>query len=220
VNGSIYVGGLVGYINGGAPIRNTYSTGAVTGSTNVGGLVGWNNGDSVSDSFWDTATSGQPINGVGFGFTNGVTGMATGDMKKQVNFTSATAANGSVNPNWNFAATWAMTDNVTYPHFAAPTIPTAPTHPPAAPPAAPPSPPAAPAPPAAAPAPATAASASGQPVAAIAVAETPVVRALPGLLVQTLQTVVAGDKTAGPPDVTRTPAAAPKQGTDSAKDCP
>ncbi|HEX8962832.1 MAG TPA: filamentous hemagglutinin N-terminal domain-containing protein, partial [Rhodocyclaceae bacterium] len=140
VNGSIYVGGLVGYINGGAPIQNSYSTGAVTGTTDVGGLVGWNNGDSVSNSFWDTTTSGQPTIGAGFGYfgsSNGITGMSTADMKTQANFTSATTANGSANPNWDFAATWTMTDGATYPHLMAPTIPVALPSPPAAPPAPP-----------------------------------------------------------------------------------
>jgi hypothetical protein len=36
-------------------------------------------------------------------------------MKTQANFTSATAANGNVNPNWDFTNIWRMTEGVTYP---------------------------------------------------------------------------------------------------------
>jgi hypothetical protein len=41
-------------------ISNSYSTGSVSGGSIVGGLVGLNNtGGTVSNSFWDTTTSGQ-----------------------------------------------------------------------------------------------------------------------------------------------------------------
>jgi hypothetical protein len=72
-----------------------------------GGLVGANTG-TVSNSFWDTTTSGK-------GTSAGGTGMATADMQTQANFTSATSANGSVNPAWDFASTWVMYDGHTSP---------------------------------------------------------------------------------------------------------
>ena len=56
-------GGLVGRINLGS-ITNSYSTGSVPGSLSVGGLVGVVTGSnagsiSVTNSYWDTQTSGQ-----------------------------------------------------------------------------------------------------------------------------------------------------------------
>jgi len=117
VSGSNYVGGLAGSnygFNGTASISNSYSTGSVSGSGTIGGLAGQNgNGGgtgsaTVTNSFWDTTTSGQATSAAG-------TGMATADMKTLANFTSATAANGSVNPAWDFGATWTMVDGSTYP---------------------------------------------------------------------------------------------------------
>ncbi|HEY8025716.1 MAG TPA: YDG domain-containing protein [Burkholderiaceae bacterium] len=119
VSGSNYVGGLVGSnygYKGTATISNSYSTGSVSGSSNLGGLAGQNgNGDgsgggtaTVTNSFWDTTTSGQATSAAG-------TGMATADMQTKLNFTSSTSANGSVNPVWDFGATWTMVDGSTYP---------------------------------------------------------------------------------------------------------
>ena len=67
VTGSDYVGGLVGANEG--TVNDSYSTGSVTGVGSVGGLVGENGGDTVSDSFWDTETSGQPTSPAGIGKT-------------------------------------------------------------------------------------------------------------------------------------------------------
>ncbi len=60
VNGTSYVGGLVGANNG--TVLNSYSTGLVFGTSDgVGGLVGYTypNGPAVTNSFWDKQTSGQ-----------------------------------------------------------------------------------------------------------------------------------------------------------------
>lgn len=96
VSGATYVGGLVGN-NNFSTISNSYATGSVTGSSKVGGLVGANSG-TVSNSFWNTTTSGQATSAGGAGLT-------TTQMQTQANFTSATAANGNVNPNWDFTTT-------------------------------------------------------------------------------------------------------------------
>ncbi len=106
-------GGLVGLNTG--TISKSYSTGGASvanggygnGGT-AGGLVGVNLG-SVSNSFWDTTTSGLT-------YSAGGTGMATAQMQLPANFTSATAANGYVNPAWDFAATWVITGQ-SYPLF-------------------------------------------------------------------------------------------------------
>ncbi|HEY8102595.1 MAG TPA: YDG domain-containing protein, partial [Burkholderiaceae bacterium] len=100
-------GGLVGinYSN----INNSYATGAVIGGTGgtFGGLVGKNYG-TVTKSFWDTTTSAQAT-------SNGGLGMTTAQMMTQANFTSATAANGNVNPAWDSTNTWVAYDTHTYP---------------------------------------------------------------------------------------------------------
>jgi len=101
VSGSGYVGGLVGLIDyqgaGGTPIyspgtvSNSYSTGAVTGDYEVGGLVGaiYDPLGSVTDSFWDTQTSGTSTSAGG-------TGLTTKQMKTRVKF------------SWDFKNVWTM----------------------------------------------------------------------------------------------------------------
>jgi len=67
--GSNYTGGLVGRNNG--VVEDCYSTGAVsnTGGT-VGGLVGTTDATgTVTDSYWDTTTSGQSSSSGGTGHT-------------------------------------------------------------------------------------------------------------------------------------------------------
>jgi len=105
VSGTQNVGGLVGDNSG--TVNNSYAVGRVSGTQAVGGLAGANSG-TVSNSFWDTQTSGQ-------GSSAGGAGMATADMQRQANFTSATAANGNANPNWDFTNTWVMYDGLTAP---------------------------------------------------------------------------------------------------------
>lgn len=58
-------GGLIGQSN--STVTNCYSTGTVTG-TNAGGLMAYSSG-TVSNSFWDTETSGQPSSAGGTGKT-------------------------------------------------------------------------------------------------------------------------------------------------------
>jgi filamentous hemagglutinin family protein len=106
------VGGLVGENDG--AITDSYAAGKVGGSTeHIGGLVGYNTGNgctsgTVTHSFWDKTTSGQAT-------SDGGTGMTTAQMQQQANFTSATAANGRVNPAWDFSSVWVMYDGSTYP---------------------------------------------------------------------------------------------------------
>jgi len=119
VSGANAVGGLVGYNAG--TISTSYSAGSVSGTSNVSGLVGYNStsaaagrcgggcdASQVTSSFWDTQTSGQRTSAGG-------TGMSTAPMQQQANFTSATSANGNVNPAWDFDNTWVMYETHTYP---------------------------------------------------------------------------------------------------------
>jgi len=111
-----WVGGLVGQNISSGTVNNSYSSGSViatnpsnSGTTYAGGLIGSSvSGASATNSFWDITTSGQSTSAGG-------TGMTTAQMQTQANFTSATAANGSVNPAWDFAGTWVMYDGHTYP---------------------------------------------------------------------------------------------------------
>jgi hypothetical protein len=111
--GSSAVGGLVGSNTDYGMITNSYATGDVSGgagSSNIGGLVGENSSRSkVTNSFWDTTTSGQSSS------AGGGTGMTTAQMQTQANFTSATSANGNVNPGWDFTNTWVMYSGYTFP---------------------------------------------------------------------------------------------------------
>ena len=114
VSGINYVGGLAGYRNdltmyGSFSITNSYSSGSVTGSSSVGGLVGYN-GDTVSNSYWDTTTSGQPTVGIGGGTTNGATGKTTAQMQQLATFSGWSIANTGGSEN-----TWRIYENSSYP---------------------------------------------------------------------------------------------------------
>ena len=75
VSGGQNVGGLVGYFAGGS-LTQSYATGAVTGTSGVGGLLGYNGG-SVTQSYWDSYTTGQ-AGGIGTGTaSSGVTAVTS-----------------------------------------------------------------------------------------------------------------------------------------------
>lgn len=100
VNGNNRVGGLVGEMLSSATVVNSYATGAVNSSaSHAAGLVGRNQGSSVSNSFWDTETSGFPNDGVGQGPAGGVTGKTTAEMLNPSTFTDA---------GWDFDNIWSM----------------------------------------------------------------------------------------------------------------
>ena len=123
VTGTSGVGGLVG-TNGGmiyaGTVTNSYSRGNVTGYEYVGGLVGKNQGSwpgedfygAVSDSFWDTETSGQTASAGG-------TGKNTTEMQDITTFSGA---------GWNITAValnetspayiWNIVNNLTYPFLS------------------------------------------------------------------------------------------------------
>jgi hypothetical protein len=117
VTGIVDVGGLVGFNEG--TVSNCYSSGNVTGYANVGGnvggLVGSNYGSEaiVSNSFWDTQTSGQATSAGGAGNT-------TAEMKSIATFSGAgwniiAVANPSV-PNPSYI--WNIVDSETYPFLS------------------------------------------------------------------------------------------------------
>ena len=73
VEGDDNVGGLVGLNNGGT-VTESYATGSVEGDGDVGGLVGREFGE-VTDSYWDTETSGQSTS------DGDATGLTTAEMQ-------------------------------------------------------------------------------------------------------------------------------------------
>jgi len=111
VTGNDYVGGLVGLNNG--HVSNSYCTGSVTGNYTVGGLVGLNFYDlTVSNSFWDTETSGQNVSAGGMGKN-------TAEMHEIATFLGATWNITAVALNeTNPAYIWNIVNNVTYPFLS------------------------------------------------------------------------------------------------------
>jgi filamentous hemagglutinin family protein len=67
VTGSSTTGGLVGLNSG--TVASSYASGAVTGQAFTGGLVGVNFGGTITNAYWDTATSGQSSSDGGIGLT-------------------------------------------------------------------------------------------------------------------------------------------------------
>jgi len=112
VIGDVNVGGLVGENKFEGTVNNSYSTGSVTGNSTVGGLVGWNNDATVSDSFWDTETSGQAS-------SDGGTGKTTAEMQDISTFSGAGWNIVAVAPGeTNDAYTWNIIDDETYPFLS------------------------------------------------------------------------------------------------------
>lgn len=108
VHGNALAGGLVGRNEG--AVSKCYSTGNVTGDEHIGGLVGQNWHGVVSNSFWDTQTSGQAA-------SDGGTGKTTAEMKDIDTFSAAEwdiigVARSDMR---NRGYIWNMVDDVTYP---------------------------------------------------------------------------------------------------------
>ena len=93
-------------------MSNSYSTGGVTGDDDVGGLVGYSEG-TVSNSFWDTETSGQSTSAGG-------TGKNTTEMQDIATFSGAGWNIIAVNdPDMrNTAYVWNIVDGETYPFLS------------------------------------------------------------------------------------------------------
>ena len=111
VTGNSSVGGLVGHIFLG-DVNNSYSTGNVTGYEDVGGLVGANDG-FVSNSFWDTETSGQATSDGGTG--KNTTEMKDIDIFSVPGWDITTVINSSER---NPAYIWNIVNGMTYPFLS------------------------------------------------------------------------------------------------------
>ena len=111
VTGRWIAGGLMGQNRG--TVTKSYSTGSVSGTDLIGGLVGRNYEGTVSNSFWDTETSGQHT-------SDGGTGKTTAEMQDIMTFSGAmwsikeVANPDSRNPSY----VWNIVDNMTYPFLS------------------------------------------------------------------------------------------------------
>ena len=79
-----------------AAIETSYAIGKVTATgttTNIGGLVGSSSG-TITDSYWDTETSGETKSKKGTGYT-------TTEMQTKSNYSN----------NWDFNKVWEWVDN-------------------------------------------------------------------------------------------------------------
>ncbi|MBN1363898.1 MAG: filamentous hemagglutinin N-terminal domain-containing protein [Syntrophaceae bacterium] len=111
VSGTEYIGGLVGdngyydsYLKTyyGSIISNSYATGSVSGTNYVGGLTGYNI-ETVSNSYWDTTTSGWATSAGG-------TGLTTAQMMTMSSFAGWDIANTGAT-----SAVWRIYEGNTYP---------------------------------------------------------------------------------------------------------
>jgi hypothetical protein len=94
-------------------VSNSYSTGSVAGNESVGGLTGSNDEATVSNSFWDTETSGQAT-------SYGGTGKTTAEMQDIATFSGAAWDIVAVaNPDTrNPSYIWNIVDDETYPFLS------------------------------------------------------------------------------------------------------
>ena len=117
VNGDHQAGGLAGSQEDNSSISYSYASGEVNGSGLLGGLVGYQDDGVISNSFFDSETSGLN-NGVGNDSVNtGVTGKNTVTMKQKTTFTTDTNNNAHAPANWNFTNVWFICEGTGYPVF-------------------------------------------------------------------------------------------------------
>jgi trimeric autotransporter adhesin len=112
VTGNTRVGGLVGWVEW-STVTRCYAVGTVEGNTQVGGLVGICDYGIVSDSFWDTETSGQATSAGG-------TGKTTAEVMDIATFSGATWDIVAVaTPDTrNTSYIWNVVDEETYPFLS------------------------------------------------------------------------------------------------------
>ncbi len=85
VNGAFYVGGVVGFNNGGT-VETSYNTGSVSGSSYVGGVVGWVCSGNVETSFNTGSVGGNY-------FVGGVAGVNFATVETSYNTGSVSGSN-------------------------------------------------------------------------------------------------------------------------------
>ncbi len=101
VSGTSEVGGLTSAFRSDSTITNSYSNGLVTFTSSGGGLIGSCDGGcgSITNSYWDTQTSGQETSAAG-------TAKTTSQLSQQSTYSS-----------WDFSAIWTISEGSTYAYF-------------------------------------------------------------------------------------------------------
>ena len=99
VAGDEHVGGLVGLNSGAANVAFTYAAALVSGTDHTGGLIGETTAGVVSASYWDTEMSAHSN-------SDGGEGRTTAAMQLAATYSG-----------WDFAGTWAIINETTYPMF-------------------------------------------------------------------------------------------------------
>ena len=101
VSGVTEAGGLVGFNQPDGEIQASYATGPVSGANNAGGLVGLNEG-TVTDSYWDTSTSGHTTGSSGEGKTTAQLQSPTGYSGIYRNWNLDLDGDGTNESPWHF----------------------------------------------------------------------------------------------------------------------
>ena len=103
------VGGLVGDLYSASTINNSYSVGTVvSGGGYVGGLLGYNIGGTITNSFWNTTTSGQATSVGGTGLTNA-------QMQQFASFAAWNTPTTTIANTGGSGAVWRIYEGHTYP---------------------------------------------------------------------------------------------------------
>ena len=106
VTGSENVGGLIGSVlRVSVRVIASYSTGAVTGTTNAGGLIGGSPANLVvTDSYWDTESSGLSTSAAGEGKTGAELRAPTGYASIYANWNLDLNSDSTNDDPWDFGA--------------------------------------------------------------------------------------------------------------------
>lgn len=101
-------GGFVGANYTSGSISRSYATGLITpeNNTDIGGFIGDNNGGTVTDSYWDSTSTGQAL---AFGSDDNsqtATGLSTSQTKTQSNYSG-----------FDFSSVWTIHNNFTRPYL-------------------------------------------------------------------------------------------------------
>jgi hypothetical protein len=112
------VGGLVGTNYG--TISKSYAAGHVNGTTLIGGGFAGNNAGTITNSFYNSTvnpglTGLSSYSGSDADIAGVAWGLSSAQMQVQANFSSATAYNGGINPDWDLVNTWIIYEGHTAP---------------------------------------------------------------------------------------------------------
>lgn len=101
-------GGFVGANYTSGSISRSYATGLITpeNNTDIGGFIGDNNGGTVTDSYWDSTSTGQALAFGSDDNSQAATGLSTSQTKTQSNYSG-----------FDFSSVWTIHNNFTRPYL-------------------------------------------------------------------------------------------------------